>query len=64
MYCSVRHVEAVAIGALHGLDLAFLARRPQALAAAVGGHAQAPDDGLNRIAIGQARGSVLSTRPT
>ena len=47
------HVDARAIGPLHGLDLAFFARRPQAFAAAVGRHAQPAHHRLNRIAVGQ-----------
>ncbi len=38
---------------MHGLDLAFFARRPQALAASVRGHAQPANYRLNRIAVGQ-----------
>ena len=64
MYCKRGHVEAVAIGALHGLDLAFLARGPQAFAAAVGRHAHAQHDGLNRVAVGQCPRQGLEHQAT
>ena len=47
------HVEPIPIGPLHGLDLAFLARRPEALAAAIGRDSQTEHERLNRIAVGQ-----------
>ncbi len=45
------HFDARPVGPLHGLDLPFLARCPEALSFTIRGNAQAADDRLNRIAI-------------
>src|SRR5262245_42566901 len=47
------HLLAISIGTLHGLDLAFLPRRPQAFASTIRTAAESGNDRLNSVTIGQ-----------
>ena len=52
-------VGLVGIGPLHGQHLPFLPRRPQALALAIAGHAEAADHRPDPVAVGDRPGELL-----